>query len=75
MQGNLDRNRNLHVIECNPRFGGASTLGIAVGLDSLHWSLLELSGADLRLWPFHRAPTQVRQVRVPHDLHFNDPGL
>ena len=75
MQAIIDPAGRIHIIECNPRFGGASTAGIAVGLASLHWSLLELCGADLRAWPFHRAPRQVRQIRVPSDIHVDDPDL
>lgn len=68
MQAMLDEAGQLHVIECNARFGGASTTGLAVGLDSLHWSLLQARGDDLSAWPFLRAPGQVRQVRMPADL-------
>ena len=65
----------LSVIEVNPRFGGASTASIAVGLDMLHWSLRE------RLWPaaalpaFVRRPTEIRQIRVPEDIIVDDPDL
>lgn len=56
----------LQVIECNPRFGGASTASIAVGLDSLYWSLSEALGG----FPppiFQRMPSEIRQVRMPMD--------
>lgn len=66
---------SMHVIECNPRFGGASTTGIAAGLASLHWSLLEATGADMAAWPFQRIPGQVRQIRVPTDLYVTNPDL
>lgn len=75
MQAMLDATGGLHVIECNARFGGASTTGLAVGLDSLLWSLVEARGDDLSAWPFIRSPRQVRQVRVPCDLYVHDPGL
>lgn len=58
----------LAVIEVNPRFGGASTASIAVGLDLLYWSLWE------RLWPsrpvpeFLRSARNIRQIRVPEDI-------
>ncbi len=56
----------LKVIECNPRFGGASTAAIAVGLDSLYWSLAEAFGQhEERV--FQRSATNVRQVRSPND--------
>ncbi len=67
LQAILDANRHLHVIECNTRFGGASTASIAAGLDSFYWSLLESSGADVNEYLFQRVPGEVRQVRVPSD--------
>lgn len=72
LQALINANGELHVIECNPRFGGASTLGIEAGLLSLHWSLLEASGADLAKWPFRRIKGQVRLIRLPNDLYVND---
>ena len=37
----IDKNNQIHIIECNCRFGGASTLSIEMGLDSFYWFLLE----------------------------------
>jgi carbamoyl-phosphate synthase large subunit len=56
----------LQIIECNPRFGGASTASIAVGLDSLYWSLSEAWG-KLDAPIFYRSTNEVRQVRAPQD--------
>ena len=56
----------LQVIECNPRFGGASTTAIAAGLNSLYWSLAEALGED-QAPTFHRRSDEVRQVRLPVD--------
>jgi carbamoyl-phosphate synthase large subunit len=56
----------LQVIECNPRFGGASTASIAVGLDSLYWSLAEALGQhEQRV--LQRSATNVMQLRSPND--------
>ncbi len=56
-----DQDRTLHLVECNPRFGGASTASIAAGLDSFYWFL---SGNTI---PFH--PTiNLKQIRYPQDL-------
>lgn len=56
----------LQVIECNPRFGGASTTAIAAGLNSLYWSLAE--ALDKVESPcFHRVNGEVRQIRLPVD--------
>ena len=62
-------NRCLHIIECNTRFGGASTVSIAAGLDSFYWSLLESHGADSSEYPFNRVPGEIRQVRVLSDTY------
>jgi carbamoyl-phosphate synthase large subunit len=71
----LDAVRRPHLIELNARFGGASTAGIAAGLDVWYWSLREALGADLDRHPFRRAPEEVRQVRVATDLHIHGHDL
>lgn len=65
----IDLQKELHIIECNARFGGASTTAIAAGLDTFYWSLLEGRGADLADYPFDRIPNEVRQVRLSSDIH------
>lgn len=71
LQAMVDDANRIHVIECNPRFGGASTTSLAAGLNSLYWSLLEAGGADLTEYPFHRVTGEIRQVRIPTDLYFD----
>ncbi|WP_256666832.1 ATP-grasp domain-containing protein [Pseudomonas sp. SJZ080] len=67
-------NDTMRIIECNPRFGGASTTAIAVGLDVLYWSLAE--AFDQGLPPvFKRIAGEVRQVRLPTDLVLHDPDF
>jgi carbamoyl-phosphate synthase large subunit len=56
----------LHIVECNPRFGGASTASIAAGLDSFGWFFAELQG--LPPAPFQRLAGDIRQIRHPSDL-------
>jgi carbamoyl-phosphate synthase large subunit len=73
MQAMVTPEGDLQVIECNPRFGGASTTSIAAGLSSLHWSLLEAIKGDVSEWPFNRIPGQLRQVRVPTDIYMSVP--
>lgn len=70
MQILIDSAGKPHIIECNSRFGGASTAGIAAGLDSLYWSLAEAAGKDVAALPFARIPGEIRQVRLPADTHF-----
>jgi carbamoyl-phosphate synthase large subunit len=71
MQGLIDPHMVFHVVECNARFGGASTASIAVGLDSLYWSLLETHGVDVDEYPFDRALGEIRQIRIPCDIHLH----
>jgi len=58
----------IHVIECNSRFGGASTLSLHMGLDSFYWFMLESYGADLDVYPFHRSKQNKKMVRYAADL-------
>ncbi len=55
-----------HVIECNPRFGGASTASLAVGLQSFLWFFVECQGWSLDDYPFVRRD-EIRQIRYPID--------
>ncbi|WNO61808.1 ATP-grasp domain-containing protein [Rheinheimera sp. MMS21-TC3] len=69
LQAIIDNQQQLHIIECNSRFGGASTLGIKAGVDSLYWSLAESCGLDLNAMQFVPAPTPITQVRFAGDLY------
>ena len=40
----VDDKTKLHLIEINPRLGGASPLALRAGLNSIYWNLLEESG-------------------------------
>lgn len=62
-----DASGHFHVIECNPRFGGASTASVAVGLDSFYWFLLECAGTALSPHFFFRHPGEIRQIRYAAD--------
>ncbi|ALW85907.1 epimerase [Hymenobacter sedentarius] len=68
LQALLTPDGGLHIIECNCRFGGASTLGIAAGVDSFFWFLQEAAEADLNLFPFQPAAGPLRQVRAAADI-------
>ena len=65
----VDDNNQPHIIECNSRFGGASTLAIKAGLDSFYWFLLESIGEDLSSYPFRFKEEKIRQVRIPQDIY------
>ena len=71
MQALIDDEDNMHVIECNPRFGGASTTSIRAGLDVFYWSLLESSGVDISDYPFFRKEGEIRQIRLPSDMYIH----
>ncbi len=58
----------IHIIECNPRFGGASTLSVTAGLDSFYWFLLETVDEEIEKYPFSKATIPLKQVRYPCDL-------
>lgn len=75
MQAFIDGNEKLSVIECNPRFGGASTTAIAAGLDIFYWTLLEAAGGDVDGALFARVAGEIRQIRVPSDIHVPCTGL
>ena len=68
LQALLTADGGLQIIECNCRFGGASTLGIAAGVDSFFWFLQEAAGADLSQFPFRPAAGPLRQVRAAADV-------
>ncbi|MBF9143942.1 NAD-dependent epimerase/dehydratase family protein [Hymenobacter properus] len=68
LQALLTSDGGLHLIECNCRFGGASTLGVAAGVDSFFWFLQEAAGADLSQFPFRPAAGPLRQVRAAADV-------
>ncbi|HAK80696.1 MAG TPA: epimerase [Runella sp.] len=63
-----DSSQQYHIIECNSRFGGASTLSIAAGLDSFYWFLLESNGTSIDTYPFVKAQKELKQVRYPSDV-------
>lgn len=66
----VDKKGSFHVVECNPRFGGASTASLAVGLDSFFWFLVECSGLNLEDYSFIRSKNEVRQIRHVKDRLF-----
>jgi carbamoyl-phosphate synthase large subunit len=75
LQAILDPHGAPRIIECNSRFGGASTTAIAAGLDLFYWTLLERHGEDLSDYPFERLTGEVRQVRTTADMHLYAAGF
>lgn len=57
-----------HILECNPRYGGASNLSVEMGLDSFYWFINETIGKDLSPLPFDRSEKEKKMIRYPEDL-------
>lgn len=55
------------IIECNTRFGGASTLSYKMGLESFYWFLMEVDNKEIS---FKLNSVKLRQVRVAEDKYF-----
>ena len=66
LQAIIDAGGNIHLIEINARFGGASTASIAAGLDSFYWTLCELG--KRRIPNFKRSEGDITQVRYSQDM-------
>lgn len=71
----LDANNNINIIECNSRFGGASTLSLEAGLDSFYWFLHEANGINIDKFPFQAKKQKITQIRFPKDLILYDIGI
>ncbi len=61
------------LLECNARFGGASTLSDEAGLESFYWFLLEASGENLVSHSFVPVSGSLKLVRHPVDHFVNQP--
>lgn len=46
LQAIVSEEGEVSVLEINPRFGGASTLSVAMGLKTVYWSLVELANGS-----------------------------
>lgn len=63
LQAIIDSDKNIHIIECNPRFGGASSLSIRCGLDSFYWLYLESNRIDIDGIKFQAPKKEITQIR------------
>ena len=76
IQAIIDKDRNIRIIECNPRIGGASTASNAAGSRVFRKMILNSLLKDNS-----RSVSQVEeirnlvQIRVPTDEYFNDINL
>ena len=69
LQAIITEARDIKIIECNTRFGGASTAGVSAGLDVFFWSINEALGNCVKDYPFHRINGEITQVRLPTDIY------
>jgi len=69
LQAIIDDADNIHLIECNPRVGGASMLSIHAGLDTFYWFYLEAMGTNISSYPFLPATKPITQVRYFDDVY------
>jgi len=67
IQAFIADNGDVSIIECNTRFGGASTLSLAAGLDSFYWFLLESKGFSVEEYYFVPAKRSIKQIRANQD--------
>lgn len=58
---------DFNIIECNTRFGGASTLSYEMGLESFYWFLLEANNKEIK---FKLKDIELKQVRFAEDIYF-----
>ena len=72
IQGIINKENSFQVIECNARFGGASSLSFKKGLHSFYWSILELLGKDTKNYHFDNDKRITKQLRYEEDKFFYD---
>ena len=63
----IDKDKNYHIIECNSRFGGASTLSVFCGLESFKWAILEANGFEVESLVFNKIKSPIKQIRIKKD--------
>lgn len=62
----IENNGDYFIVEINPRFGGASTLSIAMGMDSFYWFLCESNNKKIS---FQLNEKKLKQVRYMQDMY------
>lgn len=65
----IEKNEKIQIIECNSRFGGASSLSLKFGLDSFYWAILESIGQSVSSYKFHAKNADLKQVRYADDIY------
>ncbi|MCX7955042.1 MAG: ATP-grasp domain-containing protein [Bacteroidales bacterium] len=62
------KGNNAYIIECNCRLGGASTLSICSGLETIYWFLLEANNENINTYYSKIEPQKL--IRVYNDYFF-----
>jgi carbamoyl-phosphate synthase large subunit len=70
IQGFVNADNSLSIIECNPRFGGATTASINSGFPLLELELRELLGRPFHTLITNLARKSIKQIRAEHDYSF-----
>ena len=65
----IKRDKEYYLIECNARFGGASTLSYELGLESFYWFLQESNNQDIKA---NISKKSLKQVRCSKDIFFEN---
>ncbi len=65
----VTENNKFFLIECNPRFGGASTLSIKAGLESFKWAYMEAMHVDISKLECKISRKAITQVRISNDIY------
>lgn len=63
----IKKDDSYHIIECNTRFGGASTLSYTLGLESFYWFLQECENQKIEV---NISSKILKQIRVSQDIYF-----
>lgn len=67
LQAIEDAEGKIHLLECNCRFGGASTLSVSAGLESFEWFFRETIDEGFRPSEFARGTPGLCLIRYPTD--------
>ena len=67
----VDKDDHLHLVEINPRLGGASPLALRAGLNSITWHLLEESGSSKCIPSHPQFPTGMSLTKINGVVTFN----
>ena len=63
----IKNSKGYYLIECNTRFGGASTLSIKSGLDVFKWSIMEIFEPNIEI-NYQKTIKPIVMVRIKTDL-------